>query len=44
MALRQQSARRNPDGKYWLFRIGDAVTSRNVHAAILDAARLCRAI
>jgi 2,4-dienoyl-CoA reductase-like NADH-dependent reductase (Old Yellow Enzyme family)/thioredoxin reductase len=44
IALRQQRARRNPDGKYWLFRIGDAVTSRNVHAAMLDAARLCRAI
>jgi hypothetical protein len=26
---------------YQLFRIGDAVTSRNIHAAIFDALRLC---
>lgn len=44
MALRPQSAVRNPDGGYQLFRIGDAVAGRNVHAAMLDAARLCRAI
>jgi 2,4-dienoyl-CoA reductase-like NADH-dependent reductase (Old Yellow Enzyme family)/thioredoxin reductase len=44
MALRPQSAVRNPDGGYQLFRIGDAVAARNVHAAMLDAARLCRAI
>jgi N-methyl-L-proline demethylase len=44
IALRPQSAIRNPDGGYQLFRIGDSVASRNVHAAMLDAARLCRAI
>jgi N-methyl-L-proline demethylase len=44
IALRPQSAVRNPDGGYQLFRIGDAVAGRNVHAAMLDAARLCRAI
>jgi len=27
-----------------LFRIGDAVTSRNIHAAILEAYRLCRVL
>ena len=27
-----------------LFRIGDAVSSRNIHAAVLDAYRLCRAL
>jgi 2,4-dienoyl-CoA reductase-like NADH-dependent reductase (Old Yellow Enzyme family) len=32
----------NPDGGYMLFRIGDAVSSRNVHAAIYDALRLCK--
>ena len=32
----------NPDGSYWLFRIGDAWASRNVHAAMLDAARICQ--
>jgi len=29
-------------GGYQLFRIGDAITSRNIHAAILDARRLCK--
>ena len=28
----------------WLFRIGDAVSSRNIHAAILDAYRLMVAL
>lgn len=32
----------NPDGKYMLFRVGDAVASRNIHAAIYDSLRLCR--
>ncbi len=31
----------NPAGSFQLFRIGDAVASRNVHAAIHDALRLC---
>ena len=31
----------NPDGAYQLFRVGDSVTSRNIHAAIYDALRLC---
>lgn len=44
LALRPQTAVRNPEGTFQLFRIGDAVASRNVHAAMLDAARLCRAI
>ena len=29
------------DGAFELHRIGDAVTSRSVHAAIYDALRLC---
>jgi 2,4-dienoyl-CoA reductase-like NADH-dependent reductase (Old Yellow Enzyme family)/thioredoxin reductase len=29
----------NPDGRYRLIRIGDAVASRNIHAAILDGRR-----
>ena len=33
----------NPSGRYQLFRIGDAVESRNIHAAIYDALRLCMA-
>jgi hypothetical protein len=30
---------RNPDGDFLLYRIGDAVTSRNIHAGIYDALR-----
>jgi 2,4-dienoyl-CoA reductase-like NADH-dependent reductase (Old Yellow Enzyme family)/thioredoxin reductase len=37
-----QSVTRNPGGRFQLFRIGDAVASRNVHAAIYDALRLCK--
>jgi 2,4-dienoyl-CoA reductase-like NADH-dependent reductase (Old Yellow Enzyme family)/thioredoxin reductase len=37
-----QSRKANPDGGFQLFRIGDAVSSRNVHAAILDALRLLK--
>ncbi len=32
----------NPAGGYLLFRLGDAVASRNVHAAIYDALRICK--
>ncbi|WP_417599519.1 FAD-dependent oxidoreductase [Pararhodobacter oceanensis] len=31
----------NKSGTYHLARIGDAVTSRNLHAALLDALRIC---
>lgn len=34
----------NPEGSYQLFRIGDAVSARNVHAAIFDALRLLKDI
>lgn len=34
----------NPSGDFQLFRIGDAVSSRNIHAAVYDALRLCVAI
>jgi NADPH-dependent 2,4-dienoyl-CoA reductase/sulfur reductase-like enzyme len=34
----------NPDGRFRLFRIGDAVASRNIHAAMYDAMRLCMTI
>jgi hypothetical protein len=33
-----------PEGGFELHRIGDAVTSRGVHAAIYDAQRLCMAL
>ncbi len=42
LAGRPQDIRTNPDGQFQLFRIGDAVSSRNVHAAIYDALRLCK--
>ena len=38
--LEPQVAVNNPDGAFQLFRIGDAWTSRNLHAAMLDAARI----
>ncbi|MEM1197929.1 MAG: NADH:flavin oxidoreductase [Pseudomonadota bacterium] len=33
-----------PDGPYELHRIGDAVTSRDISSAIMDAFRLCRTL
>ena len=35
---------RGGDGRFQLFRIGDAVSSRNIHAAVYDALRLCLAL
>jgi 2,4-dienoyl-CoA reductase-like NADH-dependent reductase (Old Yellow Enzyme family) len=40
LAVRPQTLIRNPEGAYQLFRIGDAVASRNIHAAVYDALRL----
>ncbi|MEM7425633.1 MAG: FAD-dependent oxidoreductase [Pseudomonadota bacterium] len=37
-----QPAGTRPDAPYELHRIGDAVTSRNIASAVLDAYRLCR--
>ena len=39
-----QTISRNPSGGFQLFRIGDAVASRNTHAAIYDALRLMKDI
>jgi len=44
LSLSEQSIESNPGGEFQLFRIGDAVSSRNIHAAIYDALRLCLAI
>ncbi|MFC2967578.1 oxidoreductase [Acidimangrovimonas pyrenivorans] len=41
---RPQVLKPNPEGRFQLFRIGDAVSSRNIHAAIYDALRLVRVI
>lgn len=37
-----QNTNTNPDGAFQLFRIGDAVSARNTHAAIYDALRLVK--
>jgi 2,4-dienoyl-CoA reductase-like NADH-dependent reductase (Old Yellow Enzyme family)/thioredoxin reductase len=39
-----QTSVRNPEGKFQLFRIGDAISSRGIHSAILDASRISRGI
>ena len=39
---RPQEVVRNQEGRYRLFRIGDAVASRNIHAAVYDAMRLMK--
>ena len=39
---RPQRLVRNAEGTFQLFRIGDAVASRNIHAAIFDALRLAK--
>ncbi len=44
IADRPQEVVRNPAGRYMLYRIGDAVASRNIHAAIYDALRLAKDI
>ena len=31
-----------PEGTFSLFRVGDAVTSRNIHAALYDSLRICK--
>jgi 2,4-dienoyl-CoA reductase-like NADH-dependent reductase (Old Yellow Enzyme family) len=41
IANQPQIVVRNAAGRYRLYRIGDAVSSRNTHAAIFDALRLC---
>jgi N-methyl-L-proline demethylase len=42
IANRPQALTRNPDGRFALYRIGDAVSSRNIHAAVYDALRLAK--
>lgn len=44
IAGRPQSINDNPTAKFQLFRIGDAVSARNTHAAIYDALRLMKDI
>ncbi|MBC6439285.1 MAG: NADH:flavin oxidoreductase [Rhodospirillales bacterium] len=42
IAFRSQTLETNPDGRFQLFRLGDAVESRNIHAAVYDAMRFVR--
>ena len=35
---------KNQDGNYFLYRVGDAVSSRNIHASIYDSLRICKDI
>ena len=44
IAGRAQEVERNPEGGFMLYRIGDAVSARNTHAAIYDALRLMKDI
>ena len=44
IAGQPQTVNRNPEGQFQLFRIGDAVSARNTHAAIYDALRLAKDI
>jgi len=44
LAGEPQTMERNPGGTFRLFRIGDAVSARNTHAAIYDALRLMIAV
>ena len=44
VACRPQNSVWNEQGKYQLFRLGDAVCSRNIHAALYDSIRLCQQI
>ena len=42
IAGKPQQLVKNPQGAFQLFRVGDAVSARNTHAAIYDALRLCK--
>ena len=44
LAGQPQEVVRNVDGRFRLFRVGDAVASRNIHAAIFDSLRLAKDI
>lgn len=42
LAGRAQDIVRNPDGRFRLFRVGDAIASRNIHAAVFDGLRFAK--
>ena len=39
---RPQALVNNPQGRFQLLRVGDAVASRNIHAAIYESLRICK--
>jgi hypothetical protein len=39
-----QTIQSNPEGQFQLFRIGDAVSARNIHAAVFDGLRYARGL
>ncbi len=42
LGQKSQAVDNNPDGSFLLYRIGDAIASRNIHAAVYDALRLAK--
>ena len=44
VAIAPQKLVANAEGTFRIFRIGDALAPRDIHAALLDANRLCRAL
>jgi 2,4-dienoyl-CoA reductase-like NADH-dependent reductase (Old Yellow Enzyme family)/NADPH-dependent 2,4-dienoyl-CoA reductase/sulfur reductase-like enzyme len=44
VASKPQEVVNNPAGQFGLFRVGDAVASRDIHAAVHDSLRLCNAL
>jgi N-methyl-L-proline demethylase len=42
IANRPQELLHNPEARFALYRIGDAVSSRNIHAAVYDGLRLAK--
>ena len=44
IANEPQTNHKNEAGQFQLFRIGDAVSSRNIHAAVFDGLRYCRTL
>lgn len=41
---REQTVVTNPEGEFSLYKVGDAWACRNLHAAMLDSARICHPI
>ena len=44
LAGRPEPVLANPDGRFQLFRLGDAIASRNIHAAIYDGLRFAQSL